>query len=200
MDTGDVKRKIRENNNKYFLKHDGKKRILIVKNVGISDVGKYRCIVKYESKYSSNITEVDVKHDAEDDITETNAIGPRYESDSKLYQQKNADEKSPKCSIPDHTSADFLIAYATPEGSQAWRHTHNGSWFINAIVWAFKYHAHEDELQHLLLRVNRLVGTGCTSSNDKTVAEVKSSLRKKVFFFPGVYGNPPQEFKNNNLY
>lgn len=96
-----------------------------------------------------------------------------------------------------HPSADFFIAYATPEGTSAYRHIESGSWFLNAVVWTFKYHAKREELQHLLIRVNRLVakGKGSASFGQKlTVSEVKSNLRKKFYFFPGVYGDSPQLF------
>lgn len=96
-----------------------------------------------------------------------------------------------------HPAADFFIAYATPEGTSAYRHIESGSWFLNAVVWTFKYHAKREELQHLLIRVNRLVakGKGSASFGQKlTVSEVKSNLRKKFYFFPGVYGDSPQLF------
>ncbi|VDI06563.1 caspase 2 [Mytilus galloprovincialis] len=97
-----------------------------------------------------------------------------------------------------HPSADFFIVYATPEGTSAYRNIESGSWFLNAVVWTFKYHAKREELQHLLIRVNRLVakGKGDAGYDQKlTVSEVKSNLRKKFYFFPGVYGDSPQFFK-----
>ncbi|XP_063396808.1 caspase-3-like [Mytilus trossulus] len=97
-----------------------------------------------------------------------------------------------------HPSADFFIVYATPEGTSAFRHIESGSWFLNAVVWTFKYHAKREELQHLLIRVNRLVAKGKGSAEypqKLTVSEVKSNLRKKFYFFPGVYGDSPQIFK-----
>ncbi|XP_052073553.1 caspase-3-like isoform X2 [Mytilus californianus] len=96
-----------------------------------------------------------------------------------------------------HPSADFFIVYATPEGTSAYRHIESGSWFLNAVVWTFKYHAKREELQHLLIRVNRLVAKGKGSAlyeQKLTVSEVKSNLRKKFYFFPGVYGESPQFF------
>ncbi|CAC5387623.1 CASP2 [Mytilus coruscus] len=195
----------KSNPNKYSLEQslDGKSRKLIVKSVEISDIGRYRCIVKYESKFSSNPTEVelDVKDDAVSDVKEKRdniTQKPQDELDSEPYQHNIMEDRSPKPTLLDHPSSDFLIAYATPEGTKAWLHGKVGSWFMNAIVWTFKYHAHEEELHHLLIRVNRLVGKGCTWSNDMTVAEVKSNLRKKFYFFPGIHGNPPELFKNKN--
>ncbi|XP_063397690.1 caspase-3-like [Mytilus trossulus] len=96
-----------------------------------------------------------------------------------------------------HPSADFLVAYATPAETLSYRNIYTGSWFLNAIVWTFKYHAKREELHHLLIRVNRLVakGKGVKGATEKcTVSEVKSNLRKKFYFFPGVYGDSPQLF------
>ena len=38
-------------------------------------------------------------------------------------------------------------------GSMAYRNIESGSWFLNAIVWTFKYHAHEKDILHLLSKV-----------------------------------------------
>lgn len=46
-------------------------------------------------------------------------------------------------------------------------------------------------------QVNRLVakGKGPDEFGQKlTVSEVKSNLRKKFYFFPGIHGNPPKLF------
>lgn len=51
-----------------------------------------------------------------------------------------------------HPSADFIIVFATPEGTSAFRNETTGSWFINALVWTFKFHAKREELHHLLIR------------------------------------------------
>ncbi|KAK3087796.1 hypothetical protein FSP39_010653 [Pinctada imbricata] len=83
--------------------------------------------------------------------------------------------------------SDFLIAYSTPEGAQSWRHEKLGSWFILAVVWVFRYHAHELSLTDMLQRVNRYVSQGKTSRNDVTVSNFTTSLRHPLFFFPGIY-------------
>ncbi|XP_076108391.1 cell death protein 3-like [Mytilus galloprovincialis] len=111
--------------------------------------------------------------------------------DSAPYQTENLTEVK-------HPSADFLVVYATPEGTLSYRNVHTGSWFLCAVVWIFKYHAKHEELQHLLIRVNRLVakGKGSVEFGQKlTISEVKSNLRKKFYFFPGVYGDPPKLFE-----
>ncbi|CAG2199917.1 unnamed protein product [Mytilus edulis] len=122
------------------------------------------------------------------------ATGGCDETDSEPFQQQTTGDSSLKSTFLDHPLADFLVAYATPEGSKAWRHQHCWFWFMNAIVWTFKYHAHEEELHHLLIRVNRLVAKGVTWSNNMTVAEVRSNLRKKFYFFPGIHGDLPETF------
>ncbi|XP_052073551.1 caspase-3-like isoform X2 [Mytilus californianus] len=111
--------------------------------------------------------------------------------DSAPYQPENPTQVK-------HPSADFLVVYATPAGTLSYRNIHTGSWFLCAVVWTFKYHAKHEELQHLLIRVNRLVakGKGPDEFGQKlTVSEVKSNLRKKFYFFPGVHGDSPQLFK-----
>lgn len=116
------------------------------------------------------------------------AISLETEQTDAVAQAHN--EESTKRSV--HSAADFLIAYATPEGTPAYRNIHVGSWFLNAIVWTFKYHAHQEEIQHMLLKVNELVSQGRTMAGNLTVSEVKNNLRKKFYFFPGVYDDPPK--------
>ena len=91
-----------------------------------------------------------------------------------------------------HSATDFLIAHATPEGTPAYRNVDSGSWFLNAIVWTFKYYAHKESIQQLLSRVNNLVSQGRTDKGLLTVSVIKSTLRYPFFFFPGVYDNPPK--------
>jgi len=43
----------------------------------------------------------------------------------------------------------FFMLSETP----AYRNIESGSWFLNAIVWTFKYHAHKEEISQLLLMV-----------------------------------------------
>lgn len=65
-DTGNVKDIITEKTDpkKYCLQQVGITRNLTIKNVDIGDIGNYRCIVKYESIFKSNPSELelDVKH------------------------------------------------------------------------------------------------------------------------------------------
>ena len=50
-----------------------------------------------------------------------------------------------------HTNFDIYVFIIS--GSPAYRNTKSGSWFLNAIVWTFKYHACDEDIHHLLTRV-----------------------------------------------
>ena len=91
-----------------------------------------------------------------------------------------------------HSATHFFIAYATPEGTPAYRNIESGSWFLNAIVWTFKYHAHTNDIHQLLSKVNSLVSKGRNLKGEMTVSEVRHSLLKAFYFFPGVYDDPPE--------
>lgn len=140
---------------------------------------------------------IDVQHTAE----ELDSLRVKLE-ESKI-QDKPGDQldsapfQIEKPTHVKHPSADFLVVYATPAGTLSYRNVQTGSWFLCAVVWIFKYHAKHEELQHLLIRVNRLVakGKGPDEFGQKlTVSEVKSNLRKKFYFFPGIHSNPPKLF------
>lgn len=94
-----------------------------------------------------------------------------------------------------HSAADFLTAYATPPGFGAWRHKTKGSWFLQAVVWIFKYHAHNCSIVDMLTKVNRIVSTGKAKDGDRntrvTISNYQSFLRKDFYFFPGMVGDPP---------
>lgn len=94
-----------------------------------------------------------------------------------------------------HSAADFLTAYATPEGYGAWRHETKGSWFLQAVVWTFKYHAHNCNIVDLLTKVNGIVSTGKAKDGHGnirvTVSMSENSLRKSFYFFPGMVDDPP---------
>lgn len=91
-----------------------------------------------------------------------------------------------------HSKSDFLVAYSTPEGSLSWRKTDAGSWFMQAIVWIFKFESHVKDLVEMLGKVNNIVSKGKakdSGTNFVTVSKYESSLRKKLFFFPGICGD-----------
>lgn len=121
-------------------------------------------------------------------------------TDSKTSEQKQKEDQTD--SVPykqtsdqniKHTAIDFLVAYATPEGTSAYRNIHTGSWFLTAVLWTFKAYAYKEHLQELLTRVNRLVARGEGETKFlSTVSEIKNNLTKKFYFFPGVYDNPPR--------
>lgn len=107
--------------------------------------------------------------------------------DSKKFAEANI-----SATTTVHSKSDFLIAYSTPEGSLSWRKTNSGSWFMQAVVWILKYEAHLKDLVEMLGKVNYLVSKGKASHRGHhfvTVSNYHSSLRKKLYFFPGIYGD-----------
>ncbi|CAH1781235.1 unnamed protein product [Owenia fusiformis] len=97
--------------------------------------------------------------------------------------------QSSPTSLP--TYADTLVANATTEGMAAWRHSEDGSWFIQAIVYVFAKCAHRMEILDLFRQVNNLVaiaGTRTTKSEYKQASTSSSSFRRKLYLFPGMSG------------
>ncbi|XP_065934127.1 caspase-6-like [Magallana gigas] len=91
-----------------------------------------------------------------------------------------------------HSKCDFLVAYSTPEGSLSWKKRDAGSWFMQAIVWIFKSESHVNDLVEMFGKVNDIVSKGKAKSGGGhyvSVSKYESSLRKKLFFFPGIYGD-----------
>ncbi|KAI8506321.1 luteolysis [Branchiostoma belcheri] len=104
--------------------------------------------------------------------------------------EDEADETRPRV-IP--TRTDMLCCYPTQLGHKAFRGTKSGSWFIRIITEVFMEDAKDSSLYEMMTRVNNRVckQTASSSSNPsihggKAVAEFFSSLRKELYFFPGV--------------
>lgn len=86
--------------------------------------------------------------------------------------------------------ADFLYAYSTVPGYYSWRNSVNGSWFIQSIVEVLNKYAKTTDLLTMMTRVNALVATYQSRTNDpysdrkKQIPSINSMLRKDVYFFP----------------
>lgn len=91
-----------------------------------------------------------------------------------------------------HSHSDFLVAYSCPEECVTFRNQNFGSWFMLAIVWFFKYESHVKDLDNMLTKVIDFVSRGRAIHEGVTLVNVcqfTSSLRKRFYFFPGIYRN-----------
>lgn len=90
------------------------------------------------------------------------------------------------------TCSDMLIACATQQGSLAWRNSHNGSWFINAIANVFMQYAHEEHIADMMTKVNNAVASKALSMDSHSVQVsmpvYEVTLRKKLYLYPGRTG------------
>ncbi|XP_039253563.2 caspase-2-like [Styela clava] len=114
----------------------------------------------------------------------SNVPQPRKES-PPLRGRLATDANPTKKKLP--TTSDMLISYATQHGKQAYRHTENGSWFINAIANVFMRHAKEEHMVDLMTKVNNAVKKK-SSSDDldvKAMSHNDSTLTKKLYLYPG---------------
>lgn len=91
-----------------------------------------------------------------------------------------------------HSHSDFLVAYSCPEDCVSFRNRNFGSWFMFAIVWFFKFESHNKDIENMLTKVNFFVSQGKAIHKGAplvNVCEFKTSLRKRLYFFPGIYEN-----------
>ncbi|KXJ20965.1 caspase-3 [Exaiptasia diaphana] len=86
--------------------------------------------------------------------------------------------------------ADFLYAYSTVPGYYSWRNSVNGSWFIQSIAEVFDKYAKTTDLLTMMTRVNALVATYQSRTNDpysdrkKQIPSIVSMMRKDFYFYP----------------
>jgi hypothetical protein len=81
--------------------------------------------------------------------------------------------------------ADILVAFSCFEGHASFRHTQDGSFFIQNLVDVFRrYASHEDVLSMLTIVNKRVSEKGQLGA--KQVPQSQFTLTKKLFFWPGI--------------
>ena len=86
--------------------------------------------------------------------------------------------------------ADFLTAYATPDGYISWRDTEQGSEYIQALTQVIRDYRTDMDIQRILTKVNEVVsekvipaeGKNGKEHNYKQIPEPSSTLRKLFYF------------------
>ena len=91
--------------------------------------------------------------------------------------------------VPDE--ADTLCAYATIDDHTALRDRKNGSWFVQELVSVINDHAHNTHLLDMLTMVNNRLSSQHSIGNEVQVSQIKSSLRKMLYFHPRL-PHPPR--------
>ncbi|XP_002129127.2 caspase-2 [Ciona intestinalis] len=87
--------------------------------------------------------------------------------------------------------SDILIGKATMKGFAAMRNTKHGSWYIQALVRVLARHACDTDLLDIMTKVNNILKhkegwcPGSVYHRCKVMPEFKSTLSKKLYFFPG---------------
>lgn len=82
--------------------------------------------------------------------------------------------------------ADMLMAYSTVSGYASFRNPNYGSRFVRCLVEVFQEKASHEDVLSMLTKVNdKLSKMGEIDS--KQVGQPTSTLRKKVYFWPGLY-------------
>ncbi|PAA85491.1 hypothetical protein BOX15_Mlig022708g1 [Macrostomum lignano] len=80
--------------------------------------------------------------------------------------------------------ADLLIAHSTLPGYFSWRHTKQGSWFIQAIVQVFSIHFHSEHVADMMVQVNAVISKAFGRNIRCQMPSPTNHLRKKFYFFP----------------
>ncbi|CAK8688559.1 unnamed protein product [Clavelina lepadiformis] len=99
----------------------------------------------------------------------------------KNVTQADADGRPPA-----KDNADMLLAFATASGNLAYRDEVNGSWFTTSLCKVLMEEAKDEDLLSMLTKVNSVVMNMTGSSQQEQMTEVKHTLCKKIFFYPGV--------------
>ena len=79
----------------------------------------------------------------------------------------------------------MLLAFSSVSGHASFRNTANGSRFIRTLVEVFREYAGKEDLLSMLTIVNNEVSK-LGDIGDKQIPEPLTTLRKKVYFWPGL--------------
>ncbi|KAH9499438.1 Caspase-2 [Bulinus truncatus] len=93
-------------------------------------------------------------------------------------------EEADNGKVPTH--ADCVFSMSTTSAMASWRDRNHGTWFIQAVAKIFSEHAHNCDINKLMTHVNNLVSQRETSERVKQVSEFSNTLRKTLYFFPGL--------------
>ena len=87
--------------------------------------------------------------------------------------------------------SDYLVAYSTIPGHVSIRNNTNGSIFITTLVKVLRQHANDEDLITMLERITNEVTEyeprSAELQDSKQIPELRSTLRKKVYFNTGKY-------------
>ncbi|XP_028411570.1 caspase-3-like [Dendronephthya gigantea] len=101
------------------------------------------------------------------------------EGDSPLHYIDYEDDQFRKFADPNEPH--FLLGYSTAQGHVSFRSTHEGTWYISALVEVFsKYHQFEDVLS-MMSEVTNIVSKKYTECYQKQCPAPISTLVKKVY-------------------
>ena len=78
-------------------------------------------------------------------------------------------------------SSDILVAYSTMEGKPSFRHTGNGSWFIQTLIEHFNTYAHSAHLMDMMTVVNKEIAES-ELDGYRAMPQQVSTLTKFVYF------------------
>ncbi|XP_013776997.1 cell death protein 3-like [Limulus polyphemus] len=86
------------------------------------------------------------------------------------------------------TWTDMLISYSTIAGYISLRNNIFGSWYCQALASVLMTHAHDVELTHMLLKVDKIVKERVTDCGEKQATEtLYRGWSNKLYFNPGLY-------------
>ncbi|KAF7670126.1 hypothetical protein LDENG_00050320 [Lucifuga dentata] len=94
----------------------------------------------------------------------------------------------PRIKLPQRS--DMICGFASLKGSAAMRNTKRGSWFIQELNAALRFHARHTHLADILVQVNAQIkeregyAPGTTHHRCKEMSEFTSSLCKDLYLFP----------------
>ena len=109
-------------------------------------------------------------------------------TDGTSDNEEGSAARAPHVESKDLDMADMLIAYSSFADYTSYRDMEEGSYFIQSLVSVFKEYADKEHIMEMMTRVNNKVYQHIhgTSYGQTQVPAPISTLRKKLYFWPGV--------------
>ena len=80
--------------------------------------------------------------------------------------------------------SDILLGYSTFPGEVSWRHTQNGSYFIDSVVNVFSKYAATEDVASMMVKVNQLVKEKLSENGEFQIPAPVITLTKQLYLFP----------------
>lgn len=149
-------------------------------------IGKPKIFIFQMCRWEGRIQHENICHMAGDGLSKN--VLQQIKTDARLSQESEIFGRSqgPR-EVPVRNVEDMLIGFSTLPGCVSYRHTLEGTWYIQAICKTFMDKAHNMDIESLLKLVNKGLRAVCENEKLSQTASYENRDFKVCYLHPGIY-------------